>query len=103
MDDDEFKAAVIRGLDSLGSRMGDRESKVSSMQAGIGAHAEHFDKRLDGIVARLDEQDLAYDRMSEKVDRLGVSVRQSLEASEQVLASVTNLGRRVTRLEHPDE
>jgi len=96
MDDEEFKTAVLNSLEKL-------EMKVGELESDASANMEHMDKRLDAIVARLDEQDAGYDRLNDKVDRLSVAVRNSLEASEQALSAVTNIGRRVTRLEHPDE
>ena len=85
MDDEEFKAMVLSRFDQIDRRF------------------DHVDGRLDAIVRRIDEQDSAHDRLLDKVDRLSVAVRQSLEASETALSSITHLSRRVTRLEKPDE
>jgi hypothetical protein len=78
VDDEEFKKLVLERFDALDAR--------------IRTDREHLDHRLDAVVARLDEQDTAHDRLIEKVDRLSVAVRQSLDASEQALTAVTNLG-----------
>ncbi|MEM8555954.1 MAG: hypothetical protein AAGF71_14155 [Pseudomonadota bacterium] len=59
--------------------------------------------RLDAIVARIDEQDTVQDRLIEKVDRLSHAVRDGLQASEEALNAVTMLGRRVRKLEFPDD
>jgi len=66
-------------------------------------------RQLAAIVARLDEQDSAQDRLTEKVDRLTVKVdylsnqvASNAAAVEQALNSITTLSRRVVRLEHPN-
>ena len=92
MDDEEFKNAVIGALGSL-------ESKIDDIRQDMETEQRHLDHRLDAIVSRLEEQDSAYDRLNEKVDRLGLAVRQALEAGEQALNAITPLSRRVTRLE----
>jgi tetrahydromethanopterin S-methyltransferase subunit G len=88
VDDDEFKRLVLERLDEIDRRM---ESDRL-----------HVDRRLDAVVARLDEQDLFIERLMEKVDRLGTQVGLVAQASEQALDAITRLSKRVTRLEHPD-
>jgi hypothetical protein len=89
VDDEEFKKAVLARLDAL--------------EGAVQEHRVHLDRRLDAVVARIEEQDVVQDRLSESMSRLTTAVRDSLAASEQSLNAVTNLGRRVWRLEHPDD
>ena len=89
MDDDAFKKEVI--------------DRLGAIETTMVSDREHLDRRLDAVVSRLEEQDVAYDRLVEKVNRLGVAVQQSLEASEQALSAITPLARRVHKLEHPDD
>ena len=89
MDDDEFKKAVLARLDAV--------------EGAVHEHRMHLDRRLGAVVARIEEQDVVQDRLSESMSRLTSAVRDSLAASEQSLNAVTNLGRRVWRLEHPDD
>ncbi|MEL6915955.1 MAG: hypothetical protein AAFP13_15780 [Pseudomonadota bacterium] len=76
MSDDEFQEAVMARFDRIGDR-------------------------LSVIVSRLGEQDVAHDRLQDKVDRMAHAVRDALDASEQSLSAITSLSRRVQRLEHP--
>jgi len=88
VDDDEFKRLVLERLDEIDRRMRDDR--------------RHLDRRLDAVVARLDEQDLFIERLMDKADRLGTQVGLVAQASEQALDAITRLSKRVTRLEHPD-
>ena len=88
MDDDEFKRLVLERLEALDSRIQDDR--------------RHLDRRLDAVVARLDEQDLFIERPMAKADRVGTQMGLVAQASEQALDAITRLSKRVTRFEHPD-
>ncbi len=90
MTDDEFKAAVLARFDAVDRRFDAADRRFDA----IG-------RRLDAVVARPDEQDTVADNLSGKIDRLNAMVWASLEASEPALNSAIDLGRPVTRLEHP--
>ena len=98
MTDDEFKAAVLARFDAMDRRFDAVDARLDAVDRRFDA----MSRRLDAMIARLDEQDVVADGLSAKIDRLAVSVRASLEASEQALNAVMALGRRVTRLEHPE-
>ncbi|MEO1179146.1 MAG: hypothetical protein AAFV87_18920 [Pseudomonadota bacterium] len=95
MDDDEFRNRVLQEL-----------AVLSTNQIALGEQVSEFssrvDTRLDAIVSRLDEQDIAHERLMQKVDRLSHHVSLASQASEQALDSLTFLSRRVARIEHPD-
>jgi hypothetical protein len=95
VDDEEFKANVMRGFESL-------EEAVEVIRVDLQADIQHLDGRLGAVVARLDEQDNLHERLMQKIDRLSQHVALSAQASEQALDAITLLARRVTRLEHPD-
>jgi tetrahydromethanopterin S-methyltransferase subunit G len=88
VDDNEFKRLVLERLDEIDRR--------------VESDRLHVDRRLDAVVARLDERDLFIERLIEKVNRLGTQVGLVAQASEQALDAITRLLKRVTRLEHPD-
>lgn len=96
MDDDEFKKAVLERFDDIDRRFDQADVFVVNLD-------QRIHSRMDAIVARLDEQDPAYDRLNEKVDRLATAVRDSLAASEQAWNAITPLSRRTTRLEQPND
>jgi methyl-accepting chemotaxis protein len=100
--DDEFKRLVLERLDALDTRMGQLEAVSQGTQDTVNLQTTHLDRRLDAVVARLDEQDLFIERLMEKVDRVGTQVGLVAQASEQALDAITRLSKRVTRLEHPD-
>jgi methyl-accepting chemotaxis protein len=102
VDDDEFKRLVLERLDALDTRMEGLEAVWQATHDVVNRQFAHVDRRLDAVVARLDEQDLFIERLMEKVDRLGTQVGLVAQASEQALDAITRLSKRVTRLEHPD-
>jgi hypothetical protein len=94
MTDDEFKANVMRGFESL-------KEGIEVVRSDLQADIRYLDGRLDAVVARLDEQDNLHERLMQKIDRLSQHVALSAQASEQALDAITLPARRVTRLEHP--
>ncbi len=101
-DDDESGEFWERILERI-SKFEGRFDRLDSAIDGLVDTLEKADARLNAIVARLAEQDAAYDRLNEKVDRLASAVRDSLVASEQALNAITPLSRRITRLEQPGD
>ena len=85
MGEDEFRREVLAAL----GRLEAWQSKA--------------DGWFDAIVARLDDQEDALDRLTGKVDRLAINLSATAQAAERALTEITSLSRRVTRLERGGE
>ena len=94
MDEDEFRREVLAAL----GRVEERQAADAEWQVAVAGNRA-AGSQLAAIVARLEDQEDALDRLTGKVDRLAINLSTTAQAAERALTEITSLSRRVTRLE----
>jgi methyl-accepting chemotaxis protein len=106
LSDEEFQKAVMARFDTLDGRF----DAVDSRMDAIDVRFDRVDRRMDALSARLDDVENRIDALGVRVDH---SIRtmetaqgatnEALRETRQGIDALHSLGRRVTRLENPDE
>ena len=96
MSDEEFQKAVLAELHSIRLEMSDQFNVVEG-------RFDKIDRRMDAIAARMDDVENRIEDVASRLSLLQSTVNQVVAGTTRALDAVATLGKRVTRLENPDE
>jgi uncharacterized protein (DUF885 family) len=107
MDDAAFKRAVLERLDRIESDLAEDTRTIrSDLADGFAQAARRMDAlsaRMDDVENRLDAVASRTDHMLRLTEQLHLTANEALREARNGVDSLYTLGKRVTRLEHPDE